>query len=1008
MTAGVSTATTNHLQTLRNHRSLLLACEAIGWLHMTGKAHPDFLRKYGGQSNCYQPEGWVDDTSIDWNNRLDWWRNECKNKSLTLPMSLGDFCKQYAAGQSAKSLLGFLQAGHAMASGIEKQAYPEVSVKYLGQDVTHMWLTTAFGHPVRNLLADPPSILATDGWDGLIQDIGTLLEAMKGLGQSASASVENWANWRDAAVGPNGWLSRAYMSTLAETRIPNNDVTLWDQSYIAAALFKAAVAGGIFSQSMDWNNLKSQTRWRVLTVTFGTEHYEARAVRIGDWIGARQVIELFFDDVCRLVEVDTALGSCVYRDDCALAFTFPGLRDDNSTNGVSDALAEEVRREIEKELDRKAEAQNLETPPRCGLSGSTRSFIPMAHEIAKARATVEVPIYRIWSIPSPSQTSGHVCPVCQVRRSNKSNDKQQPCNVCKERRTGRLNRWIAGGGDTIWIDEVADENDRVALLTLSLDLSSWLDGSHVDSLRAQSIPEWSKHNPKAGTNVSSNPMHPFASVCRHIEMFVTNPITNKTGKLSDTLLESLNIGFAHETDLPTFYRKIVEDRTRAPEWNTLDDAQRAQWLTHQLFRKNAAPGRLHRFWRTTEQFFDELLAAFREEVSRHANPWRVRRLVLKPTASSGWKNNETYTGAWRNEPLELLYRNATQDFLTTCNLARLLKPEELLQPEKDTTVLKAQKIELTSDDGISLLTIDKTEEAADSLGTYRPLIVLEQSLGRFRVLVPLSVANACIERAVTKWTEEFARVWDRLPLRIGVVAFPRMTPYQAVIEAARNLEDDLAACANETWRVQDASTRDGVTALSLVRADGELQLVTAPALLPNGRKDLFYSYCRVEDGTYRDAHDFDAPSATGNGTAYRRMAALRQGDGILVSPSSIATVFLDSTARRFDPPAVRALSDWRRMREIWRLIQESAPSFTALRAADAALSDAWLRWSETDGTLCEANLHTWLDFVRALLVSEWGVSGMALDTLVDAARCGLLKDTLIWHLRVLKLEKENR
>jgi hypothetical protein len=44
--------------TLRQHRPLLLACEAIGWLHMTGKAKSDFLRGHGGQKNDYEYEKW--------------------------------------------------------------------------------------------------------------------------------------------------------------------------------------------------------------------------------------------------------------------------------------------------------------------------------------------------------------------------------------------------------------------------------------------------------------------------------------------------------------------------------------------------------------------------------------------------------------------------------------------------------------------------------------------------------------------------------------------------------------------------------------------------------------------------------------------------------------------------------------------------------------------------------------------------------------------------------------
>jgi hypothetical protein len=37
--------------TLRRHLPLLLALEAIGWLHMTGKAKAEFLQSHGGHGN---------------------------------------------------------------------------------------------------------------------------------------------------------------------------------------------------------------------------------------------------------------------------------------------------------------------------------------------------------------------------------------------------------------------------------------------------------------------------------------------------------------------------------------------------------------------------------------------------------------------------------------------------------------------------------------------------------------------------------------------------------------------------------------------------------------------------------------------------------------------------------------------------------------------------------------------------------------------------------------------
>ncbi|MCX8071762.1 MAG: hypothetical protein N3C12_04850 [Candidatus Binatia bacterium] len=186
-----------------------------------------------------------------------------------------------------------------------------------------------------------------------------------------------------------------------------------------------------------------------------------------------------------------------------------------------------------------------------------------------------------------------------------------------------MDAWLEGEEDTIWISEVAADNDRVALLTLSFDLDPWLEGNHVDSLRAQSIADWRRFTPVAGGR--DNPVanvRPFESLRQYalgkLDSFDSN----------DPVLGSLQDGYRHEKDWPNFFSKVVEGRADAPKWNKLTDRERADWLTHQLFRKLPFPGRVHRFWRTCETFFDELLGQFREIASAHPNRWRIRRLLL--------------------------------------------------------------------------------------------------------------------------------------------------------------------------------------------------------------------------------------------------------------------------------------------------------------------------------------------------------------------------------------------
>ncbi|MEJ5376505.1 MAG: CRISPR-associated protein Csx11 [bacterium] len=1004
---------TSMLATLRQHRPLLLGCEAIGWLHMTGKAHADFLRKQGGVGVGYDDLRWHEQEKppFPWSEYAAWLKSGSWNiPQDKWPSSLTDFLIKHRA--SDDGMLGLLQAGHGIASGIEKNV-PTSTSEYLKQDATHMWLSSPFGHPVRNLLVNPPRLLASDGWDELVERVAALLEKLKELGSIPCGDPNHWWRWREDAIGPSGWLRQAFLSTVAETRVPNNDVTLWDQSYVAAALFKSAVAGAVLvGNTFEWgNNSKQQTRWRVLTVGFGTRHYEARAVKIGDWVGAQRDIEGFFERVRKFIEVDLAIGSLVYRDDETVVFTFPGQREDGK-GSLDDNAAEELRKSIAEELDQFAQELKFETPPLCRLSQSTRSVVPMVHEQREVRKALAVPIHRPWEIKTynESEASGtrHVCPVCLTRlneppRSAQTDNarKSYLCGVCRERRRGRLDAWLSGEDDTIWISEVADENDRVALLTVSFDIDPWLEGEHVDSLRAQNIASWQRFNPvleeywKRDPNQRRridnplDPERPFASVMDYVKTRLAS------FEKDDLVLANLQEGYRHERSWDTFFAKIVEDRANAPQFANLTDDGRANWLAHQLFRKLPSPGRVYRFWRTTEAFFDELFKQFREIAASHPNPWRRRRLRLAPDTQTAqeWEDRETYAGRWNEGPFEVLYRTDHNEFLSIGNLSRCLEATDTA------TVLQEQELELKGDDGqVRKLKIQSTREP-ERLGIYAPVTLLERTPRRFRVLVPLDRVTPCIEAAIAKWREEFARVWDRMPLRIGVVAFPRLTPFQAVIEAARNLEDALDRDGGETWRVLECRTREGITALSLKRKDGATEAILVPVSLPDGREDVFYSYVRLEDRALRFPRDFQHP----NGQVYRHMADLRPGDGIRVEASRIAGVFLDTTSRRFETPRVWPLADFERMQATWDLLVRNSPSLTALRGAWSQIEEKARNWCDNTGSWSAGSKEEWLRLARAILSDRLELQGAALEALVDAAGTGILAWVLEWHLTWLKV-----
>ncbi|RKQ84650.1 CRISPR-associated protein Csx11 [Brockia lithotrophica] len=1062
---------------LRNCRPLLLAMEAIGWFHMAGKAREEFLRKHGGENNKYDYKKWheQENTSFTWDKLLGWVRQRCSHiiPEDAWPRSFADFTEKHT--KASPGLLGLLQAAHGITSGVEKNL-PTQTSNYLRQTIPHMWLSSPWGHPKRNLLADPPEILSPQGWEQLVREIRRVLEELQKL-VTDKGSDDDWLKWRNSAIGEGSFIRRAFLSTLAETRLPDNDVTLWDQSYVAAALFKSAVAGELLKtlyqiypdiklNFLDENNIKkiaqklslklpnkdsdkkayinafikNNTRWRLLTVALGTEHYEARAVKIGDWTGAKSDIEDFFRQVAALVEVDLAVGSLLYRDNTVAVFSLPGERFDeeelerqrlnDSSFKYDDRIfapwLKSLNTLLREQVDKFAYDLNLETPPYVRLSSPTRSLVPMVREWREARKTVAVPIHKPWDICHrvPTEAQGHVCPVCQVRLNGDRTNKGKPCEVCRERRHHRRDDWIFGqlGNDTIWFEEVADSNDRLALLTFSLDLEDWLNGERVDSLRAQAIPEWARFNPVFQEGESkriSNPISP-QTLFSQIVGLIKEKILDKSGNWKfvddDIFLNNLHDGFKHfrKSNLQrknddnnsyekhlwrTFYEQIVEDRADAPSWDELNDDKRISWLAHQLFRKLPSPGRVYRFWRESEEFFHDLLREFRQLAARSDNPWRVRRLLLVPDNHDEWRDLTLYNGRWQGRQISLIYVKELGGFVTAFNLARWLRPED------SQTDLQGVRISLEVEDapeGRREMTVKQVRgswQPFAHLSVYHPVIPVELSPLRFRVLVPLEVASECVDLAVAQWQKRFARVWDRLPLRVGVVAFPRMVPYQAIVEAVRNVEDGLAS-GEETWMVVETRQMAGVVTLRMRRrrVDDREVLRDVPVVLPDGREDVFYPYVAVKDSQVRFPRDFQHPY----GKVYRHVADLLPGDDIQVVPARVNTLFMDSTAARFNITPPRYLEDWTQMRQIWALLQRVAPSQTALQSLRSELARLEEEWKAPPEKKLAASPDLWRETLKAFLAHHLEVHGTELEALTEAAVQGILRWTLDWHIAVLK------
>ena len=291
---------------------------------------------------------------------------------------------------------------------------------------------------------------------------------------------------------------------LADNRRPHNEVSLWDWGYTVATMIKAA-AVHIYRRKI-WQATFKYMPFCTLRINVDRLERYACSGKIGDLLGVRRVLDDAFEEVRKLLEEEYALCNCFYSDETGAYYLFSGpwsceemvaLRREIQSRFPCD-LQPRVHFDewvISGELDEdKKLVRKLVAEPRKKALGE--SFV---------RADNNLYLFKNeWGEERPE--NAEVCTVCGVRPvgypcegaaregENLANwatqDKAQRrnvCRVCLDRRSRRAQEWANSGlQGTIWTDEVADDDGRLALFVGKLGLESWLDGALLDTIKVES------------------------------------------------------------------------------------------------------------------------------------------------------------------------------------------------------------------------------------------------------------------------------------------------------------------------------------------------------------------------------------------------------------------------------------------------------------------------------------------------------------------------------------------
>lgn len=303
----------------------------------------------------------------------------------------------------------------------------------------------------------------------------------------------------------SAWLikMRAQMRQgLADNRRPHNEISLWDWGFIVATMTKAAAAW-IFKNG--WPTSIDHVPICTLRINLNRLERYMHCDKISDLLGVRKVLDESFEKVQKLLEETYALGNCLYHDETGAYYLFPDL---NYGDEELSALRQEIQMQFPIDLQPQV---HLSQPIKVGDLDKDKALAKKLIAEPRQQALGDPFIHGCnnlqtfeseWNEDRPE--NAEICTVCGMRpvgypvqglfpqterilapwATQDKAQKRNVCRICLDRRGRRAQDWVERNlQGTIWTNEVADDNGRLALFVGRLGLEGWLDGSLLSTIQ---------------------------------------------------------------------------------------------------------------------------------------------------------------------------------------------------------------------------------------------------------------------------------------------------------------------------------------------------------------------------------------------------------------------------------------------------------------------------------------------------------------------------------------------
>ena len=957
------------LDKLAENRVPILLAEIGAYLHLIGRFSEKFIyahsedatnaeRKFDYEKVCDYSD-FFENIRLDsllkdqsWESLLNDFKN-LNNAGELSSDKIKSFCEfiekhTWKRGKpEPKGLCRILADAHGIVSGIDKALAGRGEAGK--QKKAYTFRATAFGYEKNIELTKKPELKKE-----LFQKIKEILNDIK---NKQDLSYENY-------FGFVSTIKECYSKTIGETRRPINEISLYDYAHTIASLMKSSLAKMIIDGWQDplTKDFDKRLRWRILKINVDVVGLLSKGLKIGDILGYRSEIEKTYDEIKKIVEFKHPLGNEIYRDSTGIYFSCPDVDD-----------ISKLKSEI---IGKLKNLNKLDFSLQIEISDESRSMVILASEREESLRRISYPhIGNIENLKKEFEESRNadgedICPVCRIRLKP---ERENRCKKCGNRYQERSKIWIKNPQETIWLDEVADKNDRVALIVGQFDLRKWLFGEFIDTFVSQTFDEWRRENEQLCQNLSINSMNDLKNLFENL--FNSSSLTNQ----QRMLLKSL-IGFPPINFVSDFWEPIAERDATGEALNLKDNSEKAKHLIKLLFRKHPSIARICRIWKTTQEFINEtIFEKILKEYNWNSEPRRQRiqfKIEPNPNIPKGSTCDIEVDGV-RFSPICIDRQNGI--FVSTMNFEILKKLGNSLNEISENLNERRIKVKTEKDRTWKDGKVVETKLADEKFQNYLPYVKIYDFPEQFMVLVPAYEALDIAERILNEYEIQFSKVRHRLPFHLGIIAFHRKTPLYVVIDAGRRL---IEAFKERDKKFKEKMERGEIEikVVSIKEVEDEkfgkskeIEIVAdsySPISLKwrisystgdPGQEDLWHPYIRVHDSVSDRKLCFDY---TGNGDYVCHIKEIKENDKIKIEPSYFRLFYLENAADRFRVDEdLKPLDYIHQLKRLWEEIKDK------LKSKTWSISQIYAYWEEVRKRRKEYDEDTFKKFLRAALTN---------------------------------------